>query len=169
MLESVILGFLTYKDLSGYEIKKWMSDSTAHFINASFGSIYPALKRLEKKGYVTVNKMKRNNRQVNEYQLTDEGHSAFMTWLQSPVEFSQYNYEYLAKMFFYRYLTKEEICNQIEDLVRQIDEKIQSLEAIDHNEKNKDLFFEMSTLEFGKAHYLLKRQWLLDFIEKLED
>lgn len=45
MLIYVILGFLCEKDMTGYEIKQKMTLSTSNFIDASFGSIYPMLKK----------------------------------------------------------------------------------------------------------------------------
>lgn len=48
MLIYVILGFLCEKDMTGYEIKQKMTLSTSNFIDASFGSIYPMLKKMEK-------------------------------------------------------------------------------------------------------------------------
>lgn len=45
MLIYVILGFLCEKDMTGYEIKQKMTISTSNFIDASFGSIYPMLKK----------------------------------------------------------------------------------------------------------------------------
>lgn len=48
MLIYVILGFLCEKDMTGYEIKQKMTISTSNFIDASFGSIYPMLKKMEK-------------------------------------------------------------------------------------------------------------------------
>ncbi|HGM3220142.1 PadR family transcriptional regulator [Clostridioides difficile] len=40
------------KELSGYDLKQKMSTSTSYFFDASFGSIYLALKRLEEKDYI---------------------------------------------------------------------------------------------------------------------
>ena len=54
MLEHIILGFLMTKDRSGYDLKWLMENSTSYFINASFGSVYPALKRLAQKNLVTL-------------------------------------------------------------------------------------------------------------------
>lgn len=51
MLIYVILGFLCEKDMTGYEIKQKMTISTSNFIDASFGSIYPMLKKMEKGAY----------------------------------------------------------------------------------------------------------------------
>jgi DNA-binding PadR family transcriptional regulator len=46
-LELAILGLLKEHDLHGYELKKRLTDVLGPFSSASFGSLYPALKRLE--------------------------------------------------------------------------------------------------------------------------
>src|ERR687883_548981 len=51
-LKSVLLGFLTSRDLTGYELKHLMERSVGHFFGASYGSIYPALRDLEEAGLV---------------------------------------------------------------------------------------------------------------------
>ena len=52
MLELAILGLLKEQELHGYELKKRLSDTLGPFSGASFGSLYPALKRLETAGAV---------------------------------------------------------------------------------------------------------------------
>ncbi|WP_088185748.1 PadR family transcriptional regulator [Desulfosporosinus sp. FKA] len=54
MTEYILLGFLMQNSMTGYDIKQHMSMSTSYFIDASFGSIYPALKRLEQKGFILI-------------------------------------------------------------------------------------------------------------------
>ena len=54
MLESIALGMLLEKDLTGYDIKKFIENGIGVFYKASFGSLYPALKRLTEKGYLTT-------------------------------------------------------------------------------------------------------------------
>jgi DNA-binding PadR family transcriptional regulator len=53
MLDKIILGFLQVKDLTAYDIKKAMENSVNYFYSSSFGSINPALKKLEKMNMVT--------------------------------------------------------------------------------------------------------------------
>src|ERR1700690_125365 len=50
MLEMAILGLLEERDLHGYEIRRQLRDNLGILANVSFGSIYPALTRLEKSG-----------------------------------------------------------------------------------------------------------------------
>ena len=47
MLELAILGLLKEQELHGYELKKRLGDAFGPFAGASFGSLYPALRRLE--------------------------------------------------------------------------------------------------------------------------
>jgi DNA-binding PadR family transcriptional regulator len=52
MLDMAILGLLEERDLHGYEIRRQLRDHLGILANVSFGSIYPALTRLEKAGAV---------------------------------------------------------------------------------------------------------------------
>jgi hypothetical protein len=52
VLELAILGLLKEQDLHGYELKKRLSDMLGLGSGVSFGSLYPALNRLEKAGAV---------------------------------------------------------------------------------------------------------------------
>lgn len=48
MLELAILGLLKEQELHGYELKKRLVDSLGPFSSVSFGSLYPALARLQR-------------------------------------------------------------------------------------------------------------------------
>lgn len=52
MLELAILGLLQNQALHGYEIRKRLRDELGVHSNVSFGSLYPALNRLERQGAV---------------------------------------------------------------------------------------------------------------------
>ena len=54
MLELAILGVLKEQQLHGYELKKRLTDALGAFSSVSFGSLYPALARLEAAGAVRV-------------------------------------------------------------------------------------------------------------------
>jgi DNA-binding PadR family transcriptional regulator len=54
MLDMAILGLLEERDLHGYEIRRQLRDNLGILANVSFGSIYPALTRLEKTGAVVA-------------------------------------------------------------------------------------------------------------------
>ncbi|HVT42543.1 MAG TPA: PadR family transcriptional regulator [Acidimicrobiales bacterium] len=54
MLDLAILGLLEEGDLHGYEIRRQLRENLGLLANVSFGSIYPALTRLEKSGAVAT-------------------------------------------------------------------------------------------------------------------
>jgi DNA-binding PadR family transcriptional regulator len=54
MLDFAILGLLHEQEMHGYEIRRRLRDELGLFANISFGSLYPALSRLEKAGSVSV-------------------------------------------------------------------------------------------------------------------
>ena len=54
MLELAILGVLKEQPLHGYELKKRLSETLGPLSSVSFGSLYPALNRLEAAGAVAV-------------------------------------------------------------------------------------------------------------------
>ena len=52
-LEFSLLGFLQYHPMTGYDLKKVLDESTQFFWHAELSQIYPELKRLEQKGWIT--------------------------------------------------------------------------------------------------------------------
>ncbi len=54
MLELAILGLLQEQPRHGYELKKRLSETLGSFWGISFGSLYPALRRLERSGAIEV-------------------------------------------------------------------------------------------------------------------
>ena len=100
-LKSVLLGFLTSRDLTGYELKHLMERSVGHFFGASYGSIYPALRDLEEAGLVRSRRVvqsERPNKKV--YAITPEGEVHFRARLAEPPSGDSFRSEFLMHLFF---------------------------------------------------------------------
>src|SRR2546423_15556211 len=82
----VILGMIAFGRESGYEIKQLVDRSTRHFWAASYGQIYPELRRLEQQGLVTSRSEPSGARARTVYQLTESGRDALRHWLGSHAE-----------------------------------------------------------------------------------
>lgn len=54
MLELAVLGLLKEQPLHGYELKKRLTDALGFLWGVSYGSLYPALRRLERAGAIEV-------------------------------------------------------------------------------------------------------------------
>ena len=72
----VILGMLALGTQTGYDIKRFVDRSTRHFWAASYGQIYPELKRLERAGWIAGDDEPRGGRRRRVYRITPEGRSA---------------------------------------------------------------------------------------------
>jgi PadR family transcriptional regulator, regulatory protein AphA len=96
----VILGFLSWRPMSGYDIKATVDHSTRFFWAASYGQIYPELRRLTEGGLVEGEAEPRGGRRRTPYQLTAAGRRALEEWLaQEPRTFEMRD-EGLLKLFF---------------------------------------------------------------------
>ncbi len=66
----VILGTLGWRPMSGYEIKSIVDKSTRFFWAASYGQIYPELRRLAAAGLIEGKASPQGGRRRNVYRLT---------------------------------------------------------------------------------------------------
>jgi PadR family transcriptional regulator AphA len=96
----VILGMLAARPRSGYEIKQLVDNSARFFWAASYGQIYPELKRLEKEDLVTGTDSARGGRQRVVYRLTAKGRRAAREWIERPPEVFELRDEGLLELFF---------------------------------------------------------------------
>ena len=101
MLDFAILGILTDGPLHGYQLKRVLADSEHGFWTVSFGSLYPALRRLEKKKFVSVSAEGGARRKV--YQLTPEGKAYFQELLETPGAADEER-AFTLKLSFFRFL-----------------------------------------------------------------
>jgi PadR family transcriptional regulator, regulatory protein AphA len=97
----VVLGMLRLGRRTGYEIKNLVDVSTRFFWAASYGQIYPELRRLEKLGLVRGRRDDSDGRRRKSYELTPDGERELEDWLLSdePLHLEMRN-EGLLKLFF---------------------------------------------------------------------
>src|SRR6185437_7783248 len=74
-LDMMILKTLLYGPAHGHQIGKHIQRATNEFLQMQHGSLYPALHRLEKRGWVLAQCVTapHRNREFNSYRLTDKG------------------------------------------------------------------------------------------------
>lgn len=85
MTDLIILFVLMKRDLTMYAIKKRIADRFAPFTNPSFGTLKPALVRLEKLKFITSSKIISEGGKLSSfYSITDEGIKALKNLLLEP-------------------------------------------------------------------------------------
>lgn len=81
VLGYTLLGLLRSEPGSGYEIRRVFDSALLRRFSSSPGSIYPALKRLQKQGLVVHTGSPRRGR----FAITGQGRDALLDWLSTPV------------------------------------------------------------------------------------
>jgi len=118
---------------TGYDIKQKIEISTRFFWGASYGQIYPELKRLAAAGLVAAEQDPRGGVKRTAYRLTSEGERVLHEWLNDQGhQLFEMRDEGLLKVFFGDLLTAEELlenvrarrewCERTLELFRGIDE-----------------------------------------------
>ena len=106
----VILGMLKLGVGTGYDIKRIIDGSTRFFWTASYGQIYPELKRLRKAGLVTARQEPRGKVKRTVYELTPKGEEALHEWLTDSEDvLFEIRDESLLRLFFSDMLSKQEV------------------------------------------------------------
>jgi DNA-binding PadR family transcriptional regulator len=78
MLELAILGLLKERAMHGYQLKKHLAETLGSFWQVSYGSLYPALRRLQADGAVEMIFPKEQiGRRKNVYRITEKGEALF--------------------------------------------------------------------------------------------
>ncbi|GCE21228.1 PadR family transcriptional regulator [Dictyobacter kobayashii] len=96
-----MLGILSISPGSGYDIKKFMQQSTSNFWNESYGQIYPMLKKLVDEGLAVSHTEKQEGKPERYlYTLTKRGQQELTQWLAEPIEYSTERNELLLKLLF---------------------------------------------------------------------
>src|SRR2546421_9011350 len=97
----VIVVLIAFGKRTGYDIKTFVDKTTRYFWAASYGQIYPELKRLEDQGLVRGRPEPSGGRARRVYELTDAGPAALEDWLGAEDEPSyELRDEGMLKLFF---------------------------------------------------------------------
>jgi PadR family transcriptional regulator, regulatory protein PadR len=73
-LDALILKTLAWGPRHGYAVAQWIENNSADALSIEQGSLYPALYRLERKGWIEAEwGLSETKRQVKLYRLTDAG------------------------------------------------------------------------------------------------
>ncbi len=75
-LDLMILKALSWGPMHGYGVVRWIHRTTEGELDIEDGALYPALHRLERRGWVEAEwGVSENNRRARYYRLTDRGRS----------------------------------------------------------------------------------------------
>ena len=160
----VILGFVRNEPRSGYEIKALVDNSTRFFWAASYGQIYPELKRLAEAGLIVGSDVPTGGRKRTVYEITADGEEELKAWLRQPPDVFEMRDEGLLKLFFADALPRDEavaILRSMRERRRAVNEQLQALKQM---KGELDDPFPMIVLQGG----LEFTEWFADWCERME-
>ena len=131
-VRTLCLAILYSGDATGYEIKKLSIEGKySHFVDASFGSIYPALSRLEADEAVTFREEMTPGKPPRKvYSITDSGREEFVRSLLEPPAPDIYRSEFLMIAIFAHILPKEVVSRAIDTQIAHLEGEIAHLREI---------------------------------------
>ena len=171
-IEHSILGMISLKPCSGYDLKAEFEKGGAALLSASsFGSIYPHLKRLEHDGLIEAQEEGNDRRHKKVYELTALGWQELTNWLEqtseSPVPMRD---ELLLKMLFWGAAGKERT-TLIEQLQARREESLDLLNYMEEWQRNGSAFVdEYNALVFSYMRTRLEGElaWIAEATAQLE-
>lgn len=79
-LDFLILKTLTLGPMHGFEVARWIRDTTEQALVIEEGALYPALHRMERRGWLAAEwALTEQNRRAKYYQLTPAGRARLRT------------------------------------------------------------------------------------------
>jgi DNA-binding PadR family transcriptional regulator len=161
-VEYVILGTLAWRPLTGYEIKQIVDSSTRFFWAASYGQIYPELRRLAEEGLIEGRSDDNGGRRRTRYTLTPAGRERLEEWLRSPGAGYELRDEGLLKLFFSRALDPRERVGVVRAIRADREAVLEQLRDIERRGVARETAAHV--LDFG----LRNHSWEIDWCSELE-
>ena len=119
-LNDVLLGLVKlHPGVSGYDLRRIITQSTQYFMNAQLSQIYPALKQMTADGLMTFDEVTtEGGRMSKRYYLSDSGEARYLEWLREPLDYTlslNSQREFLLKLTFIGSLPRSEQANYVQD------------------------------------------------------
>ncbi len=109
-IKYAILGLLSWKPSTGYELKKIFQDSSIMYWSGNNNQIYKALIHLQDEGFVTSETQHQESLPSKKiYTITDEGISELKEWLISSPEAPEFKKPFLVQLAWSDLLSNQEL------------------------------------------------------------
>lgn len=127
-----ILGMLTLEPMSGYDFRKAAEQCLGFFWRESYGQIYPTLKTMLEKGYVSVSREKSEGKPDKRvYAITRKGREVFRKWLDQKTGREPKRNELLLKLFFGGKTDPDGQIRELESILRENEIVLSELKSIE--------------------------------------
>jgi PadR family transcriptional regulator, regulatory protein AphA len=164
----VILGMLKLGARTGYDIKRVTEFSTRFFWSASYGQIYPELRKLEQRGLIEGEHDPRGAVARRAYRLTAAGEAALHEWLTDRENWIfDFRDEMLLRLFFGDLIAREEVLANVQatrEWWGEIAGQFRAIEVEALEDAQEGRVFPLTTLRFGIGF----ADWISEWYGELE-
>ncbi len=176
VLKHLVLGLLTIRPMTGYDLKRAFDSSVHHFWAADRSQLYRTLAGLVAAGLAEVEVVVQESypdRKV--HRITAAGREALRTWLVSPLEPEDSREPFLGRLFFADQLDEDDVAALLTARRAQAEETVAVLAAeqarvasvlaedgpaADRVRGSRGLALRVATLRHGLAHARAELAWL---------
>jgi len=166
-VRTLCLSILYEGEATGYEIRRLsVEGDCSYFVEASFGSIYPALAKLEADGLVTSRVEHQDGRPAKKiYAITEAGKQAFLQSLFEPLGEDVFRSPFLLFARFAHLLPADLVESRLRERLDKIVEEKKILEqaAIEHGSNASDAWI----IGYGRTCLGVAEQHLRDHMHEL--
>ena len=177
-LKYAILGLLSFKPQTGYEIKANFNQSIRYIWNSDQTQIYRTLAEISEEGLAipkTIQQDGRPNKKI--YKLTEKGSEVLRQWLSSPLRSKGQRNEELLQIFFSGLMPDDKIIGKLKKVKEGVLSSITGLSSLEkeselfntENKNSKTHFFFKITLELGIKSMQLNLDWIDSVIKRFEN
>jgi DNA-binding PadR family transcriptional regulator len=175
-LRNALLGVLSLREMSGYDIKRNF-DRAVHFVwNAADSQIYRELRRMEDEGLISSRLIQQEGKPNKRlYQLTPQGATMLNDWLVSPVEPPFGKEAFLMRLFFMGRVGHQEATRvlkerrvELESLLAEADERHERFADLSRTDHPELLWWQVRLIEGFQMIHTAQLRWINELIDQVE-
>ena len=152
--------------MHGYQLSKRLADTLGAFWKVSYGSLYPALKRLEREGAVeSVFPRDEVGRRKNVYRVTEKGEELFYELLQEAGQESWEDNRFRVRLAFFKYLKPDTRLRLLEKRRAYLEDRLSAIKTSLRGARERIDNYTLSLMEHGQAATQQDIAWLDDLIK----
>jgi PadR family transcriptional regulator, regulatory protein AphA len=166
-VRTLCLSVLYEGDATGYDIRRMCVEGEfSYFIEASFGSIYPALAKLEEEGLVTSRTVPQDGKPARKvYSITEVGRQAFADELSAPLGEDVFRSPFLLLARFVSSLPQDLVADRVGEQLDRLQKDRQKLDQVrsEHNCSPADCW----VINYGRAVLGVAEQYVRTHMDEL--
>jgi DNA-binding PadR family transcriptional regulator len=172
-LSLAILGLISQRPLTGYDLRKVFQTTPMGHFSSSPGAIYPALKRIEEAGWIrSVATEGQTGRQRVAYEITARGLKVFQEHLSKPVTQEDVTWHLDQLMLRFAFMDgvidRARIVQFLQEFATQMDTHVADLRRYVESVKGNLPPCARLAMESGIQDYEMHAQWARRALQELQ-